>query len=379
MNEIINYVNMLCNNSPNLNYLNACNLTEEGLVLLLLSHELVITYTKRMEFILYILQTTNIIFSSWWHESPLMVISTCSLHKDILTEDQIYELFKLFVNIAPINLTIDYTMFIEDHNNPLFIGLPLDIIVLNPDISIKCKKKIIKLFCNNKYSLYCWESYSHQMDDYNYENIQKNITGPSLLTKILGYYDVSGDKLTYDKKTRHELADFLIHKCNFDIGFSINGNKISRSIIRELLIFANNKLLFDAVLYLINTNIDAKIFSSAIPYNDMIKLELQKCVIDGNNNNGQINIIQNVYILLYEYMCNKLICFGSHFHGIYDDVILPRQQRMDGIIKYTGTVPIYTTKYFREMLTLMCIKKYCSINNGIKQMIRYKIIGELLT
>jgi len=432
MEEIYCCIEKLCDYNKNLKNINITKLSVQGLILLLLSNNIIVEGQYRIILIESILNNNpDIIFSNWWHESPFMLIAICGLNKYLLNDQELYELLELFVNNSTnLNLNIDTHMLHQQDNNPLFIGMPLDIIVLNPNISMEYKKKIIKLFTNKNYSLYpSTGQYGSYIGENTNSNIQRNINNPSLLTKILCYndtcncnYDSENNELckkclnggSYNKNERIELANFLIDECNFEINkkSSNQTHGICISIIYELLIFSNIDRLYDGILFLINRNIHFTMLLNIIPFNDMIQIELQKYTtnndqIDKYPNkypNTSINTLKNIYILCFDYVNNTEIQLDDPLivelgrttvlnfytntisidsikkvaYNFYSDIISIRNKRILGITKYNGITPIYSTKYIREIFILMCIIKYDhSINKGLKQMMKYKIIGEL--
>lgn len=389
MNDIL-YIEDICNKNKNLDYVNIKNLTYEGYLLLLLYDKLDITGKERIRLIKNFFSKNHYYkFSDFWEKSPLLFIAICGLNKNLLNNDEIYELIEIFIiNGCHVNLCIDHKLLGNEYNNPINIGQPLDIILLNSLIKIENKKKIMKLFYDNNYN------YNGQI--YNYIDC-------SLFTKILCYndmcycnYDIKCDTLcdicikggTFNKLERYELANFLVDECGFNVNI-YKGERVidlgiiaikEINIINEILLFANSHRLLDAIIYLTYKYKYTDIFTVIISYDDIKRYRSHI----NTENNIYINIgeLNATYLYMYDYLNNTYpqhkFVYGDSSNLNFIDILTLRNEIMIGIYNYNMLIkPLYLTKYIREIHSLLCIKKYGNLKSGINEIIKYILIKEL--
>lgn len=369
--------------------LNVCNLNPTGLVLLLLSNDIIMNGQDRIDSIKWLINNRDIDFQKniTYKENPLLLAGILGLNENILNQHQLYELLSVIM-LTNININ-QYYDAVED----VQYGLPIDLIFLNPHIDGLYKQKIIKLFVNNGYDI-CKQYYDVNnghiifTDDNNiptYKQMLNNIKIPNILVRILCYdnicvchyngelcnYCINGWTNKYNVEERYVLADHIL-KYYCDNEYVISTFDIVYSILESL----NIGNTFPALKFAVTRNLISKFgYHTCGNYNKNMYFDSMMSKYSFGliaNKFAKYDIqIKNIFILLLDVSINN----GTYNQfGVHNEFMDKRNMFIDHIVNISNVYPKYVSLCIEEIFLLLCIAKHGKFKNIIK----YKIIPYLI-
>ena len=356
--------------------LNVCNLNPTGLLLLTLSSNIIMDGHSRIEIVKYLVDNTTLDLKTnvAFLENPLLLSCIMALDKNMLSGDQLFELVSVLLK-TNVNINQKFRN-IDD----IPYGLPIDIILLNPKIDIILKKQFVKLFVDNKYVI-------HEEFDRNKEKHHLDI--PNIVTKILCYDDkcicnYNGDLCNdckmdkqYNASERYELADFILKEYPL-LHFHMD------IYVEEIFDTFNTQYMFDALKFLLPRYLDNGMVQEHILYPGF-----EKCIANSDSFSHLVTmlskyhkILENSFLLLSDYGIINLINEEYYFRvnaSVMQSLYKSTAARRKAFVNYVENISDfkvkYTSFYYNEMMTLMCITKYCNLSKySLNQIIKYKII-----